>query len=196
MDENKWVYFIATSPFIELAEAEHRRLKDTQDECQRWKEALGARSLVTRGTFIVGFTLEEGASIPPELRLHKTLTRWAGFDVYTPNRGTKGETKKRVKEINAALTRSCSAHDSHKNHRDVAQLCGITLNDFGTIRPGLPHRGGGSIVLFAGFEKVGDTWLVRIPLTDQKKPSMTPDGRRLKTSEYFQLKEEVEEACA
>lgn len=173
MDER--IYYIAKGRSLEIVEDWHTAEAALHEHATAMVKELGADGCYFHGGGgqLYGFSFKDG---PPE-----GFKREKGYqDIYTP--------KGRNKAANELRRRMLSITSPSAS----AMTCKLTGQV--TIFGG-PAPGGGMRVLYVTIEKIGDDWIIGVPIPggDKELPD-PPDAERIKTSEYYRLQEELEEA--
>lgn len=173
-------YYIARGRSLEAVERYQKDALAHRENARTLQTELGATGLFEIENRVVGFAFDRAAELPVGLRWDKNHGH-RGMAV--PDRRLK-EGKDIQKRMDSP---TCpSAWDF--NHWVLGDRSMYILG---------PHPNGhSSSIGIVGFEKLGDDWVLRVPVPDTGSAPVPLDAEPMKRSEYWARKEAQQEAVA
>jgi len=169
-------YFVAQGKSLDIIQDYLRLATAHREHMLAIKERIGAEGVfeVPGDNLIVGFSFV--GDLPEGLRWDKRVSGMA-----VPDRRLK---------VGKALAKEMAEHPCPTSWEFTGKMIG------GTKRLGPNRFGSGDIMGFAGYEVIGDRYIISVPHAKGKEPTTPHDATPLKRSEYWALKEAAEAATA
>jgi hypothetical protein len=172
-------YYIAHGRSLEAITRYHGETEKHLNHLLALKAELGAKGVFQRGNEICGFGFEPGAELPEGLRWNK------GYE--DQGMAVPAARYKAGKAIQAKM-------EAHKCPSSFAFNNWVLGKNKSFFILGPNPNGHGMFTGMVGFQKLGDDYILTIPVSDTGEHPVPLDGLPMKTSEYWQRKEADREA--